>query len=234
MADRIYFRVFLGTTEVVPDSTTIWKFRERLAESGKDKKVWDELQRQLDAMNLRVKKGIIQDATFIEADPGHAKKDTTRGEEAKARRSKDGTWAKKGTKSYFGYKLHSAMDSDFGLIRRIEVTTASVHGNQVDLAKKGEVRYADRGYSGSKTNGYDAAMKKATRDHHLSYKDKMRNKRISRIRSPIERSYAFLKRVCKAGHVAVTTVPRVRVKMIIAAMVFNLYHLNSARSKIGA
>jgi IS5 family transposase len=45
LADRISFRMFLGTTEIVPDSTTIWKFRERLVESGKDKDVWDEMQR---------------------------------------------------------------------------------------------------------------------------------------------------------------------------------------------
>jgi len=74
LADRISFRMFLGTTEIVPDSTTIWKFRERLAESGKDKDVWDEMQKQLDAMNLKVKKGIMQDASFITSDPGHAKK----------------------------------------------------------------------------------------------------------------------------------------------------------------
>src|SRR5512136_44958 len=234
LADRISFRVFLRTTDVIPDSTTIWKFKERLADSGNDVEIWNDLQRQLDALNLKVKKGIIQDATFIEADPGHAKKDMPRGEEAKTRRSKDGTWAKKSTKSYFGYKLHSAMDPDFDLIRRIEVTTASVHDSQVDLAKKGEVRYADRGFFGSKTKGYDAAMRKATRSHPLSYKDEMRNKRISRIRSPIERSYAVLKRVCKAGHVAVTTVPRVRVKMIIAAIVFNLYHLYFPKSKFNA
>ena len=39
LADRISFRTFLGTTEVVPDSTTIWKFRERLADSGVDKEI---------------------------------------------------------------------------------------------------------------------------------------------------------------------------------------------------
>ena len=145
LADRISFRMFLGTTEVVPDFTTIWKFRERLADSRVDKEIWNELQKQLDAMKLKVKKGIMQDASFITSDPGHAKSDTPRGEEAKTRRSKDGTWAKKGTKSYFGYKLHGAMDEDFGLIRRIEVTTAKVHDSQVDLANEGEVRYADKG-----------------------------------------------------------------------------------------
>lgn len=231
LTDRISFRAFLGTTEIVPDSTTIWLFRERLAESGKDKDVWDELQRQLGAMNLEIKKGIMQDASFITSDPGHAKKDTPRDDKAKTRRSRDGTWAKKGTKSYFGYKMHGAMDEDFGLIRRIEVTTASVHDSQVDLAKEGEVRYADKGYFGARTKGYDAAMRKATKGRPLSYKDEMRNRRISRIRSPVERIFAFTKCVCKAGHVMVTTVARVRVKMIIAGIVFNLFHLNEAKRK---
>ena len=65
LADRISFRMFLGTTEVVPDSTTIWKFRERLADSGVDKEIWNELQKQLDAMKLKMNKGIMQDASFI-------------------------------------------------------------------------------------------------------------------------------------------------------------------------
>lgn len=234
LADRISFRVFLGTTETVPDSTTIWKFRERLAETGADKDVWAEMQRQLDAMKLKVQKGIMQDATFITSDPGHAKADTPRGDEAKTRRSKDGAWAKKGTKSFFGYKLHDAMDEKFGLVRRIEVTAANVHDSQVDLAEEGEVRYADKGYFGAKTKGYDAAMKKATRVHPLNYRDEMRNKRISRKRSPVERFYAFIKCVCKGGHVAVTTIPRVRAKMILAGIVFNVYHLPSAKCKLNA
>ena len=183
-------------------------------------------------MKLKINKVIMQDASFITSDPGHAKSGTPRGEEAKTRRSKDGTWAKKGEKSYFGYKLHGAMDEDFGLIRRIEVTTAKVHDSQVDLANEGEVRYADKGYFGGKTKGYDAAMRKATRGHPLSYKDEIRNKRISSKRSPVERFFAFTKRVCKAGHVTVTTIARVRVKMVITGIVFNLYHLDAARSKI--
>lgn len=234
LADRISFRVFLGTTETVPDSTTIWKFRERLAKTGADKDAWAEMQKQLEAMKLKVQKGIMQDATFITSDPGHAKADTPRGDEAKTRRSKDGAWAKKGTKSFFGYKLHDAMDEKFGLVRRIEVTAANVHDSQVDLAEEGEVRYTDKGYFGAKTKGYDAAMKKATRGHPLSYKDEMRNKRISSKRSPVERFYAFIKCVCKGGHVAVTTIPRVRAKMILAGIVFNVYHLPSAKCKLNA
>ena len=138
------FRMFLGITEVAPDSTKIWKFRERLADSRVNKKIWNELQKQLDAIKLKVKKRIIQDAYFITSDPVHAKSDTPREEEVKTRRRKDETWAKKGTKPYFGYKLHGAMDENFGLIHRIKVTTSKVHDRQVDLANEGEVRYADK------------------------------------------------------------------------------------------
>jgi IS5 family transposase len=54
--DRLSFRRFLGYTEKVPDSTTIWLFREKLAETGKDKQVWDELQKQLDIKGLKIRK----------------------------------------------------------------------------------------------------------------------------------------------------------------------------------
>jgi transposase, IS5 family len=104
MADRISFMAFLDFPDPFPDSRTIWLFKQRIAESGKDELIWAELQRQLDAMGLQVKRGTMQDATFIEADPGSSKK--PRGDGAKTRRSRDGTWAKKGDEIHFGYKLH--------------------------------------------------------------------------------------------------------------------------------
>jgi len=85
--DRISFRKFLVFSAVIPDFTTVWHFRERLAKTGKDKAIWEELQRQLDSMGLKVTCGVVQDATFITFDPGHAKADTPRGDEAKTRRS---------------------------------------------------------------------------------------------------------------------------------------------------
>jgi len=100
--DRISFRKFLGFPDKIPDFTTIWHFRERLIEAGKEQEIWDQLQRQLEAKGLKIKKGVIQDATFITTDPGHSTSDTPRDEEAKTRRSREGTWAKKGDKSFFG------------------------------------------------------------------------------------------------------------------------------------
>ena len=76
-----------------------------------------------------------------------------------------------------------------------------------------------RDYFGAETKGYDAVMRKATRGHPLSYRDVIRNKRISRKRSPAERYFAFTKKGCKAGHVAVAAI-RVRAKMIVIGIRF--------------
>lgn len=101
MAERISFMAFLGFPDPrFPNNMAIQATHGRVRE---DKMVWAELQRQLDAMGLKVKRGTIHDATFIEADPGSSKK--PRGDDAKTCRSRDGTWAKKGNESHFGYKL---------------------------------------------------------------------------------------------------------------------------------
>jgi len=68
--DRLSFRNFLDFTENVPDFTTIWKARERLREKGVDVLIWNELQKQLDSKGYEVKEGVIQDASFVEADLG--------------------------------------------------------------------------------------------------------------------------------------------------------------------
>jgi len=223
MAYRISFMALLGFPNPFSDSRTIWLFRERMARAGKDKVVWAELQRQLDAMGFQVKRGTIQDATFIEADPGSSKK--PRGEDAKTRRSKDGTWAKKGNETPFGYKLHQKTDIDYGLIREIETTIASLHDSQVDLSTEGEVVLRDRGYFGVPAKGIDFTMKRRTTEYPLGEPDKERNRLKSKLRSPGERPHAVIKRVFGAGRVLVTTVLRVHAKMMVTAFAFNLYQL---------
>ena len=223
MADRISFMAFLGFLDPFPDSRTIWLFKQSLAETGKDKMVWAELQRQLDAMGLKVKRGTIQDATFIDADPGSSKK--PRGDDAKTRRSRDGTWAKKGDETHFGYKLHQKTDMDYSLIREIDTSTASLHDSQVDLSVKDEIVLRDRGYFGTTAIGIDFTMKRRTTEKPLGVLDRERNHLISILRSPGERPHAVIKRVFKAGRVLVTTVKRVHVELMITAFAFNLYQL---------
>jgi len=79
--DGISFQKFLGFPESIPDRSTVWAFRERLIETGKDEVIWEELQKQIDSKGLKVKEGVIQDATFITADPGHQRVNEPRGPE---------------------------------------------------------------------------------------------------------------------------------------------------------
>jgi len=223
MADRISFMAFLGFPDPFPDSRTIWLFKQRIAESEKDESIWSELQRQLDAMGLQVKCGTMQDATFIEADPGSSKK--PRGDGAKTRRSRDGTWAKKGNETHFGYKLHQKTDIDYCLIREIETTTASLHDSQVDLSVKDEIVLRDRGYFGAEAKGIDFTMKRRTSEKPLEKLDKERNRLISILRSPGERPHAVIKRIFGMGRVLVTTVKRVHVELMVTAFAFDLFQL---------
>jgi hypothetical protein len=80
----------------------------------------------------------------------------------------------------------------------------------------------DKGYFGVKPLGFDATMKRGVRNHSIGIWDKLRNKRISRKRSPGERPYAVIKTVFKSAHTMVTTIVRVHVKMIFAALSFNI------------
>ncbi len=52
--DGISFRKFLGFPKKIPGQSTVWAFRERLLETGKDVIIWEELQKQLDAKGLVV------------------------------------------------------------------------------------------------------------------------------------------------------------------------------------
>jgi transposase, IS5 family len=270
VADRISFRIFLGTTEVVPDFSTVWLFRERLIKSGKSNDLWKELQRQMEEKGYAVKEGSIQDATFITSDPGQKRKKKDQEDECKKadqgskavspnqvqefdrglldistniinsqdkptrpdkEPTNEGSWAKKGVKSFFGYKGHILIDTDNHLIRDVETTTASVHDSQIDLGIEDIPRYTDKGYDGAKTRGYNAAMKKATRGHKLGIGDILRNKRISKKRSHIERCFAVMKRAHKAGHVLVTTVARAGIKFMMSAFVYNLVQLRHLAHK---
>jgi IS5 family transposase len=115
--DKISFLTFLGFPEKVPDQTTVWYFKERLSKTKKDKAIWNELQRQLEGKRLKIRKGVIQDATFITADPGYASADISRGDYAKTRRNKEYSTGLSQGPETSGFELISALLSWMGLWR---------------------------------------------------------------------------------------------------------------------
>lgn len=71
-----------------------------------------------------------------------------------------------------------------GLVRDLEVSTASVHCSRAELSQPGEVVYRDKGYFGVKPRGYHATMRRATRGRPLGIWDRLRNRRINGKRAP--------------------------------------------------
>ena len=246
--DRLSFRNFLGFPETIPDFTTVWKIRDKLKEEGIDAKIWNELQRQLDEKGYEIKKGVIQDAAFIESDLGRKryykeKKARENGEKIeysekqKQHIDKDGTFSVKHGQVHYGYKSHIKLDVDNHLIRELEVTTASLHDGEIDLVENGDKSaYRDKGYFGKKLkarNVEDLTMKRGTRGGKLNGGEQKRNKMISRIRAPGERPFGVIKRVFHGERTLVKTLKRVKIKEVFKCFAFDLYQLVTLeRSKL--
>lgn len=244
--DRISFQNFIGFDQTIPDFSTIWRIRDRLKERGKDELIWNELQRQLERKGYEVKRGVIQDASFIEADVGRKryykeKQAKKKGEKVeytdkqKRHIDKDGTFAVKNNQVHYGYKNHMKLDVDYHLIREFDVSTASLHDSEVDLVEEGDNKaYRDKGYFGTrlKTNNVeDKTMKRGTKSRKLNGGEQLRNKSISKIRAPGERPYAVMKRVFHGDRTQVKTLERVLMKELFKCFAYNLYQLVTLERK---
>lgn len=244
--DRLSFRNFLDFPENIPDFSTIWKIRERLKEAGIDELIWEELQRQLNSKGYKIKKGVIQDAAFIEQDLGRKrhykeKKAKKKGEKIdytdkqKKHIDKDGKFAVKHGQVHFGYKNHIKVDVDHHLIRDYDVSPANLHDSEVDLIEDGDVAaYRDKGYTGKKLKSdkvEDKTMKKNTKARKLNGGEQKRNKAISRIRAPGERPFSVIKRVFRGDRTQVKTLPRVSIKEMFKCFAYNLYQLVTLKRK---
>ena len=75
--------------------------------------------------------------------------------------------------------------------------------------------------------GWDATMRRGVRCHSLGEADRLRNWRIGLRRRPVEKTFAVIKRVFNGGRMLVTSLPRVRVKLMFSCLCFNLLQLGS-------
>src|SRR5256885_10670875 len=110
--DRLSFRRFAGIrlAESMPDHSSIWRFREELAKRGLAAKLLAEVNRQLDAKGLILRRGTLIDATILEAavrpPAGDAGEVSPRDPQA--------GWTKKNGRGRVGYEAHAAVDEGSG------------------------------------------------------------------------------------------------------------------------
>ena len=113
---RRFARVELGD-EVVPDESTILRFRHLLEQHGLTKAIFDAVAGLLEERRLLLRSGTIVDATIIAAPSSTKNASATRDPEMKQTR--------KGKNWYFGMKLHIGADKR-GIVHTVRATAASV------------------------------------------------------------------------------------------------------------
>lgn len=203
LSDRLSFRRFvgLGLDEGQPDHSVISRFRKALREAGLDATLFEEVERQLQARALILKRGTLMDATVVSAAVKKPPSPAGRGSDS----DPDADWTRKGGKSWFGYKAHVGVDQGTGLIRRAELTSAKVYESQVAEALIcGDERavYGDRAYEHKQRRRRLKAAGVKDRIMHRSHKHQAalppwqarRNKLISPIRAAVERVFGTVKR----------------------------------------
>jgi IS5 family transposase len=231
LGDRLSFRRFvgLGLDEGSPDHSTLSRFRKALREQGLDKRLFEEIERQLDAKGLLVKSGTLLDATLVEADvkkPGGAAG-------SRSPNDPDADWKRKGGKSVLGYQAHLGVDEGSGLIRRAELTPAKINESLVaDQLICGDERavYADRAYEHKERRRRLKAAGVKDRIMHRSHKNQdrlphwqaVRNRLISPIRSAVERVFGTLKRTYGYRRVRYRSLKANLLQLHLLCIAFNL------------
>ena len=205
LADRLSFRRFCGYTleEATPDETTVCRFRKALVEANVLVACFAEVNRQLDAKGLILRKGTLLDATLVAA--ASRKPDIKKGKSAGLAREPGAGWTKKGGRSHFGYRLHVGADYGSNLIRKLAWTPARINESLVaEALMSGDEAaiYADKGYENKHRRARLKAAKVKDRICHRSHKHQaalphwqsVRNAAIAKRRAPVEQIFGTMKR----------------------------------------
>lgn len=228
--DRLSFRRFLGLSlaDGAPDHTVICRFRNALVAEGLMEKLFVELDRQLEAAGLMMKKGTMLDATLVAtgaARPGKA---------GETPRDQDAAFARREGKagSTYGYKAHVGVDEGSGLIRSVIATPANINdtvpADQLIRGDEAEVLGDAAYHTHAREKMLEARgqacllMRRANKHHALSEAQKAFNRSVSKRRWAVETTFATLKRWMGLRAIRYVGLPRATGQIVMAALAFNL------------
>ncbi|TXK33778.1 IS5 family transposase [Pontibacter qinzhouensis] len=251
ICDRLSFMRFLGLTlaDDVPDSRTVWLFRERLTDLGLVEELFALFLARLEELRLVVHEGKIVDASFVEVPrQRNSKEDNEKiksgqvpegwEQQPKMLRQKDmdARWTMKRLQAYDGYKNHTKCDAASKLLTGYAVTDASVHDSNelLDLLTgkdKDQPLYADSAYVGKDLHEKLVQDKKVAvkvcekgyRNKPLTQEQKESNKAKSQVRARVEHVYGFMENSMQGAFIR--SIGMVRAKAMIGLMnlTYNLF-----------
>jgi len=203
MEDALYevesirrFAGFGSVMDLLPDETTILKFRHLLEEHKLSEQILTVINDDLKAQGLLVSQGTMVDATIIHAPSSTKNKDKARDSEMHQTR--------KGNQWYFGMKIHIGADVDSGAVHTVTTTAANV-ADITELPNlirdEDQVIFADAGYSsdsyrrGARHMGIRWCVNdKRKVGKNLSSSQKKRNQKQSSVRARVEHVFRVIKK----------------------------------------
>jgi IS5 family transposase len=245
LGDRLSFRRFCGVAlgQTMPDHSTLWRFRERLAQSGLAQAAFYCVTAQIEKAGLVLKKGTLIDASLVPAavnkpapPQGDLPPDADGRPGSKLVRSAldpDAAWTKKDGRRHFGYKAHVALDMSSRIVRRATLTPANINETScADALICGDERavYGDKAYD---SKARCAALKargihnRIMRRWHWRWPppsrwQQRRNALLVVRRAPIEPLFALLKNVYRFARARYRGLGRNATALHLAVTAMNL------------
>ena len=236
LARDLLFRRFVGLdiAESVPDHSTIWSFRQRLAADTLMDRLLEEVNDQLSERSLYIRSGEVSivDASVIEAKQcrPNKRKDGSDTQDAEAgwnvKTASDGK-----RKSTYGFKAHANVEED-GFIKTTDYTAGNIHDSNCFtglLSGDESAAYADSAYVSETHSEWLARhsianrlTRRAYRNKPLSRADKQFNRLHSGTRSIVERVFGVLKQHYGMGKARYLGLARNRTRFELMCVAYNL------------
>ena len=217
--DRMTFMRFLDLelSDKVPDSKTIWLFKETLTKANVVEKLFDKFHDELEKQGYIGNEGKIIDASFVEVPrqrnsreenkeikEGNIPEDWQDNPHKLSQKDTDARWTKKNNVTFYGYKDHVKTDKKSKFIDKYKVTDASVHDSQpldelLEEKDADQSLHADSAYTGEEQEKTIADKKmqncvneKGYRNKPLTEEQKAKNKEKSKVRARVEHVFGFI------------------------------------------
>lgn len=255
VSDRLSFRRFLGLglCDAVPDSRTVWVFREALVQAGTLPRLFEAYRDQLLAAGLITREGSLVDASFVTVPKQRNTREENEqikagevppawhGQPAKlAQKDRDARWTRKGADTFFGYKNHVKVDRASKLIVRFKVTAASHNdGQQLPelVSAEDRVVHADCAYNRELVRAYLRALgiraclqMKGTRHVQLTETQRRTNRWHARTRVRVEHVFALIKNCIKAEHLRYIGEKRITAAVALTNFLHNALRVAQLRA----
>ena len=248
--DRMSFMRFLNLTisDDIPDSKTVWNFREQIIDLQIVDLLFDLFVKELEKLGLIVNEGKIIDASFVEVPRqrnskeeneeiknGETPKSFDENLNEKSQKDVDARWTQKNKVNFFGYKNHIKADSESKIITKYGVTSANVHDSQmldnlIDDKDKDENLYADSAYTGQEQERIIQAKEMKNKVSEKGYKNKplteeqkANNKEKSKTRARVEHIFGFMEMSMNSMELNYIGLKRTSAAIGLTNLVYNMF-----------